>query len=103
MAKSLEEHLYRSAQTKEEYLDSSTLKKRLQLIAHGLELHRSTSSESANGISNSQKSNSDLTGNNAPLESQQLQQYLQMNSPDQMGMSGNFTGMGLSGLSLIHI
>lgn len=97
MAKSLEEHLYRSAQTKEEYLDSSTLKKRLQLIAHGLELHRSTSSESANGISNSQKSNSDLTGNNAPLESQQLQQYLQMNSPDQMGMSGNFTGMGLSG------
>ncbi|CAB9509249.1 CREB-binding protein [Seminavis robusta] len=44
MAKSLEEHLYRSAQTKEEYLDLSTLKKRLQMIAHGLELHRSTSS-----------------------------------------------------------
>jgi len=30
MAKRLEEHLYRSAQTKEEYLDPSTLKKRLQ-------------------------------------------------------------------------
>jgi Bromodomain/TAZ zinc finger len=43
MAKRLEEHLYRSAQTKEEYLDSSTLKKRLQLIAHGLESHRTTS------------------------------------------------------------
>lgn len=43
MAKRLEEHLYRSAQTKDEYLDSSTLKKRLQLIAHGLESHRTTS------------------------------------------------------------
>lgn len=46
MAKRLEEHLYRSAQTKEEYLDPSTLKKRLQMIAHGLEVHRSTSSGS---------------------------------------------------------
>ena len=36
MAKKLEEHLYRSALTKEEYIDQSTLKKRLQMIAHGL-------------------------------------------------------------------
>ena len=36
MAKRLEEYLYRSASTKEEYMDSSTLKKRLQKIAHGL-------------------------------------------------------------------
>ena len=43
MAKRLEEHLYRSAQTKEEYLDPLTLKKRLQMIAHGLEVHRSSS------------------------------------------------------------
>lgn len=43
MAKSLEEHLYRSAQTKEQYLDMSTLKQRLQAIAHGLEVHRSSS------------------------------------------------------------
>lgn len=41
MAKSLEEHLYRSAKSKEEYLDLTTLKKRLQAIAYGLEIHRS--------------------------------------------------------------
>lgn len=46
MAKSLEEHLYRSAQSKAEYLDLATLKRRLQAIAHGLELHRSNSSMS---------------------------------------------------------
>jgi len=40
MAKSLEEHLYRSAQTKEEYLDPKTLKQRLQTIAQGLDFHR---------------------------------------------------------------
>eukprot|EP00804_Cyclotella_cryptica_P008134 CCRYP_004622-RC/>CCRYP_004622-RC protein AED:0.01 eAED:0.01 QI:2408/0.8/0.83/1/1/0.83/6/813/1435 len=33
MAKKLEEHLYRSAQTKEEYMDLSSLKRRLHLIA----------------------------------------------------------------------
>lgn len=96
MAKSLEEHLYRSAQTKEEYLDPSTLKKRLQLIAHGLELHRSTSggSNSGGGVSNDQNSNS------APSESQQLQQFLQMQGNNmnfgqgQGGMSGNSLGLG---------
>jgi hypothetical protein len=43
MAKRLEEHLYRSARTKEEYLDHSTLKRRLQMIAEGLEAHRPVS------------------------------------------------------------
>ncbi|GKY92630.1 hypothetical protein MPSEU_000233100 [Mayamaea pseudoterrestris] len=46
MAKSLEEHLYRSAPSKEEYLNTATLKSRLQAIAQGLETHRSTSSTS---------------------------------------------------------
>lgn len=75
MAKSLEEHLYRSAQTKEEYLDPSTLKKRLQLIAHGLELHRTTSTADTGAVDQ-------IAGNTAsgavPSEAQQLQQFLQM-------------------------
>jgi len=41
MAKKLEEHLYRSAQTKDEYIDQTTLKKRLQMIAHGLGVPKS--------------------------------------------------------------
>lgn len=41
MAKKLEEHLYRSAQTKDEYIDQNTLKKRLQMIAHGLGVPKS--------------------------------------------------------------
>jgi hypothetical protein len=48
MAKSLEEHLYRSAKSKEEYMDTSTLKKRLQAIAHGLEVHRTGDSMQRN-------------------------------------------------------
>jgi len=60
MAKRLEEHLYRSAQTKEEYLDPSTLKKRLQMIAHGLEVHRggSSSSGGTSGTNNTKKETS---------------------------------------------
>lgn len=77
MAKSLEEHLYRSAQTKEEYLDLSTLKKRLQMIAHGLELHRSTST----GSGGSSKQNDGMG-----QQSSQQQQLLQ-----QMA-SGNLSG-----------
>jgi hypothetical protein len=43
MAKRLEEQLYHSAQTKEEYVDRSMLKRRLQLIVPGLdEIHQST-------------------------------------------------------------
>jgi hypothetical protein len=52
MAKRLEEHLYRSAQTKEEYLDPATLKKRLQMIAHGLEVHRTSSTGTKNDAFN---------------------------------------------------
>lgn len=36
MAKNLEEHLYRSAHTRDEYLDLSSLKRRLHLIAKGV-------------------------------------------------------------------
>jgi hypothetical protein len=46
MAKKLEEHLYRSAQTKDEYIDQTTLKKRLQMIAHGLGVPKSGASTS---------------------------------------------------------
>ena len=87
MAKSLEEHLYRSAQTKEEYLDPSTLKKRLQLIAHGLELHRSTSS----GSMQSSGSQNNAGGN---AGAQQLQQLLQMQGGN---MNQNQQGMGMAG------
>lgn len=44
MAKSLEEHLYRSANSKVEYMDLSTLKRRLQAVAHSLEVHRTSDS-----------------------------------------------------------
>ena len=36
MAKKLEEHLYRSAHTKDEYIDPASLKRRLHLIAKGV-------------------------------------------------------------------
>lgn len=38
MAKKLEEHLYRSAHTKEEYVDPASLKRRLHLIAKGVDI-----------------------------------------------------------------
>ena len=40
MAKRIEEHLYRTAKSKEEYLDARTLKKRLQNVATDLDLGR---------------------------------------------------------------
>ena len=93
MAKSLEEHLYRSAQTKEEYLDPSTLKKRLQLIAHGLEIHRSTSSGSVNShASQNQTRNDNMQQGNVPSEAQQLQQFLAM----QQGKTMNQNQQGMS-------
>jgi hypothetical protein len=89
--KSLEEHLYRSAPTKGEYMDPLTLKKRLQLIAHGLlELHRSTSSGSLPSAFQDKNRNDDSGG--APSEAQQLQQFLQMlgnGMNPQGGMSGS--------------
>ncbi|KAL3806032.1 hypothetical protein ACHAXA_006869 [Cyclostephanos tholiformis] len=41
MAKKLEEHLYRSAHTKEEYVDLASLKRRLHLIAKGVGIAKS--------------------------------------------------------------
>lgn len=90
MAKSLEEHLYRSAQTKAEYLDQSTLKKRLQLIAHGLEVHRSTSSGSIQSSgSASGNQNTHGASGNVTAESQQLQHFLQMQQGNLGGPSNN--------------
>jgi len=96
MAKSLEEHLYRSAQTKEEYLDPSTLKKRLQLIAHGLELHRSTSSGSSHSTASQEK----IMGgsDNVPSEAQQFQQFLQGNGSMNQGQGG-IASHGMPGMS----
>lgn len=67
MAKRLEEHLYRSAQTKEEYLDPSTLKKRLQMIAHGLEVHRSSSGGSKKDSSSNKADPDPLMGDPLPV------------------------------------
>jgi len=59
MAKSLEEHLYRSAGTKDEYLDMATLRTRLQKIAQSLEMHRSKSTGNmSQGSQNSEGSGS---------------------------------------------
>jgi Bromodomain/TAZ zinc finger len=110
MAKSLEEHLYRSAQTKEEYLDLSTLKKRLQIIAHGLELHRSTSAGSGasalpnDGLNQQQQLLRQMASNNMPgasgLQSQMRQtsglQGSLMGNDDQIGSSQSQTMGGLS-------
>ena len=81
MAKRLEEHLYRSAQTKEEYLDPSTLKKRLQMIAHGLEVHRSSSGGSKKDLP---KSDRDPLASGDPLP---------LNGPpDSGGLPSDFPG-----------
>jgi len=52
MAKLIEEHLYRAALTKEEYLDFNTLGSRLQAVARRLDLHRAGSASSLGGASN---------------------------------------------------
>ncbi len=104
MAKSLEEHLYRSAQTKEEYLDPSTLKKRLQLIAHGLEIHRSTSSGSVNSHASQNKVQQNNPQQGIPSEAHQLQQFLAMQQGNMnqnqvvgMGVNSGLPGMVGSG------
>ena len=53
MAKRLEEHLYRSALTKEEYLNTSTLKKRLQMIAHSLGVQKNPGEKETGEVSKS--------------------------------------------------
>ena len=75
MAKSLEEHLYRSALTKEEYMDQNTLRDRLQNIAQNLESHQSN--------------NSNVVGKLQPNDSQQLQELLR-------AQGGNNTGGGMN-------
>ena len=84
MAKSLEEHLYRSAQTKDEYLDMSTLKQRLQAIAHGLEIHRSTSSTSVSSA-----------GQSTQFANQQQQQH-QGSAPSVASSTGQANSSWLS-------
>lgn len=96
MAKSLEEHLYRSAQTKEEYLDPSTLKKRLQLIAHGLEIHRSTSSSSVNSHGSQNKNQNNNQGVMGGDNNQQLQQLLAMQQGNNMNQNQNQNQMGMN-------
>jgi Bromodomain/TAZ zinc finger len=79
MAKSLEEHLYRSAKSKEEYMDISTLKKRLQAIAHGLEIHRSSDDSSS------------FSQNDEPLGISQLGSSLRNDNDDAASQSSNFS------------
>lgn len=98
MAKRLEEHLYRSAQRKEEYLDSSTLKKRLQLIAHGLESHRTISGGSTEGSTSSSPAldqaaygNTSTSGGSSEAsklhQMQQLQQFQQLQQLQQQNQN----------------
>jgi len=84
MAKSLEEHLYRSAVTKEEYMDFSTLRRRLQTIAHGLDLHRGS------GRSNDDASVSSSSGRGSFVVTGQQQQVGQssVSSSQQQQLGG---------------
>lgn len=104
MAKSLEEHLYRSATSKEEYLDMSTLKTRLHAVAQNLEVHRSSSSTSlghnsvgggdANSVSSNFSSNNMNQVAPSPIAGSQ-------NAAWQSNASGPVGGMqvGVSGQS----
>lgn len=83
MAKSLEELLYRSAKSKEDYMDLSTLKKRLQTIAHGLEIHREGSGTNVLGIKRQDSAGSS--------------QSLGMQGNDPSGQ-GTFNGTGTNGV-----
>lgn len=99
MAKRLEEHLYRSAKTKEEYLDPNTLKKRLQTIAHGIEEQRSSSSSSKKDSksSSSHMSSSkmgdiglgDASSQKLQQQMQQMQQMQQLQQLQQQQKMGN--------------
>lgn len=79
MAKSLEEHLYRSALTKEEYMDQNTLRERLQNIAQNLESHQSNNMNPSNQMQNRLQQN----------DTQQLQELLRA----QGGNNNNSGGM----------
>ena len=73
MAKTLEEHLYRSARTKAEYLDAVTLRRRLQRIAQGLDIHRTGSQDDLDEQNNQNNGmmpggqNSNFSGNNGTM------------------------------------
>ena len=82
MAKSLEEHLYRSALTKEEYMDQSTLRDRLQNIAQNLESHQSNNMNSNNQMQNRLQQN----------ETRQLHELLRA----QGGNNNNNNGGGMN-------
>jgi hypothetical protein len=103
MAKRLEEHLYRSARTREEYLNPSTLKRRLQGVAQGLEVHRSLSTAEQPKGNDQTPSFQMLLGHGIgddaePAEAQkrtetlqqQLQQMLQRQGLQQQGASMDF-------------
>ena len=85
MAKSLEEHLYRSATTKEEYMDQNTLRNRLQKIAQGLESHQSNNGGEMNQNQNNAMPHSDT---------QQLADILQ---GGELGTSGGNSNSNLLG------
>ena len=93
MAKTLEEHLYRSARTKEEYLDPVTLRRRLQRIAQGLDIHRTGSQDDLQGSSNNQNSGMEQNrqmmsgGQNAGWN--QLQGGMNQQQLNQGSMQGN--------------
>ena len=84
MAKSLEEHLYRSAKSKEEYMDVSTLKTRLQAIAHGLEVHRSADSTSVNPMNPLDTGALNTTGD----QNWSVATALRSNTGEMTGLSG---------------
>ena len=78
MAKRLEEHLYRTARTKEEYLDARTLKSRLQNVAQGLEASRSSSVAGQSAPTNQVPSvQVDVGLSEAERRTKSLQQQLQ--------------------------
>lgn len=71
MAKKLEEHLYRSAHTKDEYIDPASLKRRLHLIAKGVGIPKPGSGEdleasSTVGSSRGSQAGSRPEGQDAP-------------------------------------
>lgn len=110
MAKSLEEHLYRSAQTKEEYLDSKTLEQRLQTIAQGLDLHRAPGTIQVGNSNPGPFNSTDLSrakgenqgnswGRSTPGQGltmqQQIQQQQQVHGNTMVQMQGNLTGSNI--------
>jgi E1A/CREB-binding protein len=92
MAKRIEEHLYRTAKSKEEYLDLRTLKKRLQNVAKDLDLSRSSSAGQPPKIASQVRSmQSDarlsVADKGITVTQQHLQQMQQLQELQQRGIS----------------